>query len=450
MNENCKYLTLDNCLILTVNENNDLITNGRLIIRDNIIEAVGTADTLTAKGTVKDMGGRIIMPGLINTHTHSPSVLFRGLADDKFLHEWLTQYMWPAEKHLNEESTYNGSRLAYLEYLTNGMTTNVDMWYFADSIAKAADESGLRSFIAPGIFAFATPQSDHSLEDAENFLKRFYAQPKEKLENTRVYPCVGPHDVYSTTPELLKECVKLSEKYDTMIHMHISETQRDNDEALELYHKTPTKVAEDAGIFTRPTLFAHCIFLTDEDMDIFHKHNASVSFNPVTNLKLCEGILPIPKLREKKVNVSVGVDGAQSNNSLNLCSDTKTGIIVQKCTAQNPCCLNSIDAIRMMTIDGAKAVGMEDKIGSLEAGKLADIISIDVNTPAMTPLLRKTTENICSHIIYTDIQVNDVIVDGEILLENKECRRVNAQEIMETAQKTADEIIQLIDRKGGQ
>jgi 5-methylthioadenosine/S-adenosylhomocysteine deaminase len=301
--------------------------------------------------------------------------------------------------------------------------------------------------IAPGIFSFATGQSDHSFQDAADYLERFYSQPKEVLETTRVIPCVGPHDIYSTTPELLEDCVALAEKYDAMIHMHISETQRDNDESMERYGKTPTEVAEGAGIFKRRALFAHCIFLTDTDMDIFHKYDASVSFNPVTNLKLCEGILPIPKLKEKGVNVTIGVDGAQSNNSLNLLSDTKTGIIMEKLAANNPCSLTAMEAIRMITINGAKAIGMEDQIGSLEIGKKADLISIDVNTPAMTPILRKTAENLSSHVIYTDTQINDVMVDGEFLLRDKKCCRVNPEEIMEKAQEAANYIIQQVDKK---
>ena len=444
---NKNYLTLDNCMILTVNKNYDFIPDGRIVICDDTIEQVGEKDSVSPVGTVIDMQGRLIMPGLINTHTHSPSVLFRGLADDKFLYEWLTEHMWPAEKHLNAERTYLGSRLGYLEYLLNGMTTNVDMWYFGESISKAADESGLRAVIAPGIFAWASPESDDSLKACADYLERFFSQPEDVLQKTRVIPCVGPHDIYSTTPELLEECVALSKKYDTMIHMHISETQRDNDDAMKRFHMTPTEVAEKAGIFTRPALFAHCIFLTEGDMEIFHKYDASVSFNPVTNLKLCEGILPIPMLNEKKVNVTVGVDGAQSNNSLNLLSDIKTGVIMEKLAAENPCSITAIDAIRMITINGAKAIGMEDKIGSLEPGKLADLISIDLNVPAMTPILRKTAENLSSHVIYADRQINDVMVGGEFLLRDKKCCRVNPEEIMQKAQEAANYIIEQIDKK---
>lgn len=444
--DNKNYITLDNCMILTVNENNDFIPDGRIVICNDTIEQIGDKDKIETVGTVIDMQGRLVMPGLINTHTHSPSVLFRGLADDKFLHEWLTEHMWPAEKHLNAERTYYGSSLGYLEYLLNGMTTNVDMWYFGESISKAADESGLRAVIAPGIFAWATPESDHSLQDCADYLERFYSQSEEVLKKTRVIPCVGPHDIYSTTPELLTQCVELAEKYNTMIHMHISETQRDNDESMERFHMTPTEVAEKSGVFKRLALFAHCIFLTESDMEIFHKHGASVSFNPVTNLKLCEGILPIPMLNEKGVNVTVGVDGAQSNNSLNLLSDIKTGVIMEKLAAENPCSITAMDAIRMITINGAKAIGMEDKIGSLEAGKLADLISIDLNVPAMTPILRKTAENLSSHVIYADRKINDVMVGGEFLLRDKKCCRVNPEEIMKNAQDAANYIIEQIDK----
>lgn len=446
MTETNNYITLDHCIILTVNENNDCIADGRIVIHNSTIESLGAPDEVEAKGKVYDLKGRIVMPGLISTHTHSPSVLFRGLADDKYLHEWLTEYMWPAEKHLTHELTYAGSRLAYLEYLANGMTTNVDMWYFSDAVSQAAEESGLRSFLSSAVFAFPSPQSEHSLQDTADYLSRFNSRSKAARKASRVYPCVGPHDIYSTNPPLLKECVQLAKQYNTMIHMHISETQRDNAEAFSLYNMSPTQVAEEAGIFECRTLFAHCICLSEEDMDIFHKYNASISYNPVTNLKLSEGILPIPKLREKGINVSVGVDGAQSNNSLNLLADIKTGVLIQKVTEMNPCILNAVDAIRMITIHGARAVGMEHMIGSLEVGKRADLITIDIDTPAMTPILHKTTENISSHIIYTDTSINDVMVDGEFLMKDKEYCRINAKEVMHEAQKAADYITKKIDK----
>lgn len=435
------YITLENCIILTVNERNDCIADGRIIIHEGVIEQIGASGEVEALGRIYDLEGRIVMPGLISTHTHSPSVLFRGLADDKYLHEWLTQYMWPAEKHLTHELAYAGSRLGYLEYLSNGMTTNVDMWYFSDDISRAADESGLRSVLASAVFGFPSPQSENSLQDTADYLARFHSHSGSRKKGSRVYPCVGPHDIYSTTPALLKECVQLARQYDTMIHMHISETRRDNDEAFALYHMSPTRVAEEAGIFDCRPLFAHCIYLSEEDMDIFNRYHASVSYNPVTNLKLCEGILPLHRLREKGINVTVGVDGAQSNNSLNLLADTKTGVIIQKVTEMDPCVLTAVDAVRMITINGARSIGMDHLIGSLEPGKQADLITIDVDTPAMTPILQKTAENISSHIIYTDTAVNDVMVDGEFLMKDKECCRVNADEILRDAQKAADYIM---------
>lgn len=438
MTENSNYLTLNNCIILTINSNNDCIPNGRILIKNNKIEDLGPENDVPQKGKTYDMGGRIVMPGLINTHTHSPSTLFRGLADDLVLREWLTKHMWPAEKNLTAEFAYYGSRLAYLEYLSNGMTTNMDMWYFANSVATAAHESGLRSLVAAGIFAFPSPQSDNSIVDAEDFLRQSTNSKNAIFSNSRVIPCLGPHDVYSTTPSLLKATAELSAKYDTLIHMHLSETKKDQEEAIALYNMTPAQVAEEAGIFERPTLCAHCIHLSQYDMDIFQKHHVSISYNPVTNLKLCEGILPIPQLRQRGITVSIGVDGAQSNNSLNLKSDAKTGVLMQKYANLDPCSMDAISAVRMMTIDGAKALGMESLIGSLEKGKYADIISIDLHTPSTTPLLATDTARICSHLIYTNTSINDVIVDGEFLMKNKNYCKVDEKEIIADAQKVAD------------
>ena len=202
LTETNHYITLDHCIFLTVNEYNECSADGRIVIHESTIESLGTPDEVEARGKVYDLKGRIVMPGLISTHTHSPSVLFRGLADDKYLHEWLTEYMWPAEKHLTHELTYAGSRLAYLEYLGNGMTTNVDMWYFSDAVSQAAEESGLRSFLSSAVFAFPSPQSEHSLQDTADYLARCYSRPEAVRKASRVYPCVAVSYTHLTLPTI--------------------------------------------------------------------------------------------------------------------------------------------------------------------------------------------------------------------------------------------------------
>lgn len=443
------YLTLDNAMILTVDSCDRFYANGRIVIRDHVIEEIGPSEQIASRGRTVDMSGRLLMPGLINTHTHSPSVLFRGLKDDTYFRDWLEHYMWPAEKHLNAQRVQAGSRLAYLEFLLNGMTTNVDMWYFGDSVARAASESGLRSLLAVGIFSFPTPQSDHSLEDAEDILERAKGGDLSGDAFGRVVPCIGPHDVYSTTPELLSACEKLASRYNAFVHMHLSETQGDNEEVLRRFGRRPAEIVEAAGLMEHPCLFAHCNHLSDSDREIFARHGAAVSFNPVTNLKLCEGILPIPDLRRRGITVGVGTDGAQSNNSLDLVSDMKTGLIVQKYQVDDPAVLTARDAVRMMTIDGAKAIHMDDRIGSLETGKRADIIGIDMTQPGMTPLLRMDAEHVCSHVVYASRKVTDVLVDGEFLLRDGRCLRVDPEEVKAAAAAGARAIISEMDAEAG-
>lgn len=434
-------IVLKNCLIVTVDKEDNYFHNGMLIIRNGIIDYVGPQIDYPTDYSVIDMSGKIIMPGLINTHTHSPAALFRGVGDDLFLMDWLQNYMWPVEKNMTAEDAYHGSRLSYLEFLRNGMTTNVDMWYFSDAVAQAAMSVGLRAVVAAGVFAWATPESADSLRDADDFVAKYI----DKSAETFIYPCYGPHDAYSNTSDTLREVVKLSKARNTIIHTHLSETEENNEQILEEHGVTPTRFYEQNGVFERKVLAAHGIWLTDEDLKIFHENDAYVSYNPVSNLKLCDGILPVHRLKEAKVGFSLGVDGAQSNNSLDLLSDQKTGVLIQKMAVNDPTFFPARDAVRMITIDGAASIGMENEIGSLEQGKQADIISLDFSDVNLTPYSEDIPGQIYSHITYsaTGANVSDVFVAGKQLLKNKEVIHSNPDEIKKQAEITSKRLYSL-------
>ena len=430
--------TLSNCKVVTVDALDHYYREGRVIIENGRIQAVGAANEIPIQGQEFNLGGRILMPGLVNTHTHSPSSIFRGLADDLPLRIWLEEHMWPAEKNLTADLALLASRLSYLEYLTNGMTTNVDMWYFAESVMQAAKESGLRSFIAAGIFSFPSPESDDSLGAAEAFLAR---QCSEIPPESRVRPAVGPHDAYSCSPEILSRTAALAKNYGVLTTIHLSEAKGDNEEILQKYGVSPTRYMEECGLFENPVVCAHGIYLSGEDLDILHRHNVGISYNPVSNMKLCDGVLPLKHLMEKKVPVSIGVDGAQSNNSLSLLADIKTGVLLQKITMNDPAFFTAGQAVHMMTIDGAAAVGMADQIGSIEVGKRADLITLDVDFPGFTPLDDRDIDHVYSHIIYTSPRVNDVFVDGEILMRDKLPLRVNAEKTVQDLKHAAKALL---------
>jgi len=406
-----------------------------VVIKDGLIDYAGPEIEIEPEGERIDMKGKIVMPGLVNTHTHSPAALFRGFADDLFLMDWLQHYMWPMEKNLTAQFAYDGASLSYLEFLKNGMTTNVDMWYYADSLAQAAMRIGLRAVIAAGIFTWSTPESDHSLRDADDFVAKY----RSTSAVSYIYPCYGPHDAYSCSREILRETAKLAAKRDTIIHAHISETQQNNEELFAKEGVSPTRYMQREGIFDQHVLGAHCIYLSDEDIDIFHESGACVSYNPVSNLKLCDGILPLQLLMKGNVGVSLGIDGAQSNNSLDLLADLKTGVLIQKMSQNDPTFFPARQAVRMVTIDGARAIGMENEIGSIEKGKLADIISLDTRDVNLAPCLHDFPEQIYSHITYSALgsNVSDVFVGGKQLLKDKKTLYLDTGEILETAQKAS-------------
>ena len=419
--------TLENCIIVSVDSKNNFFPNGKIIVDGERIVYAGDMNGAKSIGRQFDMKKRIVMPGLVNTHTHSPSSVFRGYADDYPLRIWLEEHMWPAEKQLTAEFTLYASRLSYLEYLTHGMTTNIDMWYFSDQVYTAALESGLRSFVAAGIFSFPSPESNTPLEVARSFVESHETKP---AYNTRVIAALGPHDAYSCSPEILSDVAEIAKRTEAMITIHLSEASGDNKEIMAKYGVSPAEYLRNLGIFENHVIAAHCIHLSDSDLNILATHNVNISYNPVSNMKLCDGIMPYTKAKERGINITLGVDGAQSNNSLDMFSDVKIGVLLQKLRNGDPASMTAEEANRMMTIRGAEAIGMSEMIGSNEVGKKADLISIDTNTPGFTPLYPISVERAYSHIIYSNVSVNDVIVDGEFLLKDKVPTRVDIQELI--------------------
>lgn len=437
MNKNT--FTLTNCIILTMDEKDTNYPSGSIIIEGNLIIDIGSSSEIQPKGEIYDMKGKILMPGFVNTHTHSPSPLCRGMADDLELMDWLKNRIWPIEKNLTDEIAFWGSSLSFLEFLESGVTTFADQYFFADSIAEAAKNSGLRGFIAPTVFTNASPETKDTIQAAVNFIEKY----KGKENETLIYPCIGPHAPYSCSKEILMKVRDISSKYDILIHTHISETLNENREIYEQTGLSPTQYLDSLGILDQKTLAAHCIHMDKKDIQIFKKKKVSVSYNPISNLKLVSGFMPMKEMLENDILISIGTDGAQSNNSLDLLSDLKTGVLIQKQINNDATFLRSRDALRMITINGAKALGMGHMIGSLEKGKLADIISMDLNNSNMRPLHKNCTDNVFSAVVYSAKGTNicDVIVNGKFLLRDRKVKNVDKQEILKQAQKSAEYIM---------
>lgn len=405
--------SLVNGTIVTVDGEDRVIPDGTVVVEKGIITAVGPSDQLKPRGESYDMKGQIVMPGLVNTHTHSVSPLFRNMADDLKLMDWLQKVIWPAESHLTPEHAYWGARLAFLEFVDCGITTCADQYYFASEVAKAVSDSGITCLLSPSVFTNASAEAGNTLETALEVITAYSGKETE----TGVIPAIGPHAPYSVSGELWREVAAAAERYGLIIHTHISETLDEQQIIRERENRTPTEFLADCGVFEHPVLAAHCVHLTDGDMEIFRQADAAVTYNPISNLKLVSGIMPLRRLWEHGITVSIGTDGAQSNNSLDLISDLKTGILIQKQAQEDAAFFTAREAVRMATIDGAKSIGMEAKIGSLEVGKRADIVTIDTVAGLNVPFHPTLPDHVFSAIVYDSAgpKVSNVIAGGRFL-----------------------------------
>jgi 5-methylthioadenosine/S-adenosylhomocysteine deaminase len=431
--------SLINCTILTMDREDTYYSSGTIIIEEGRISEIGQSDKIIPKGTVIDMKQKIVLPGLINTHTHSPSPLFRGMADDLSLMDWLKKILWPAERNLTGDTAYWGTSLTCLEFIQSGITTFADQYFFSEYVAEAVQNSGLRGFIAPSVFTNGSPETSDTIQAAISFIEKY----KGREDQTLVYPCIGPHAPYSCSDEILKEVARIADAYDLIIHTHISETMDENSEIYEATGLTPTQYLDSMGIFDGKVLAAHCIHLNQKDMQILKEKNVCVSYNPVSNLKLVSGIMPLKELTDREILVSIGTDGAQSNNSLDLLKDLKIGVLIQKQQYNDATYISAKEALKMITINGAKALHMDHEIGSLERGKKADIIALDIQDANINPLHRSCVNNIYSAVVYTadGSNVSDVIVNGKILMRNSELLNMNKAEIINQSHKAAEEVL---------
>ena len=422
--------TIYNATIITVDEKDNFYSNGAMVVKDGIITDIGKKENIKFKGKKIDMHGKIVMPGLINAHTHTHSPLFKNILDDMKLMDWLKKGLWPLEKKIMADDARVATACSCLEFIKNGITTYADQVFYANDVAEIANKSGLRCFLAATVLTDGCAETMDTVNIAEEFIKDW------KQKQTLVYPCIGPHAPYSVSEEDWKKVIKIAEKYNVLIHTHISETQDENNEIMLKHNFTPTQWLDKIGIFRQKTLAAHSIHLTDKDIEIYKNNNVCAVYNPVSNLKLVSGIMPIEKMYKKGITVAIGTDGAQSNNSMDLLQDVKIGALLQKQKQDDATFLNSRTAIRMLTIDGAKALGIDKIIGSLEKGKSADFITFNNNSINFIPLDVKNLKNIYTTIIYTAIgtDVADTVVAGKWLMKDRKVMTLEEIEILRTIQ----------------
>ena len=377
---------------------------------------------------VIDATGFIVMPGLINTHTHIAMALLRGISDDVPLMEWLNEHIWPVEAHMGYNEILIGAKLGALEMLKGGTTTFVDMYPYEEAVAEASEEAGIRAVVSPCAMDFRMP---HFEEDWRAVQKRF-------SNSNLVSMMIGVHAIYTCSPENMKHAMELSEQLYTGIHIHHSETKDEEKTVRERYNANPTEHLVNVGLIKRPTLAAHCVYMSDEDITAFAENNVSVAYNPQSNMKLASGIAPIAKMLDAGVNVSIGTDGASSNNDLDMWDEMRTASLLQKVNTMNPCVLTAYQVLQMATVNGAKAIGKEGELGILQEGALADIILVDFEKPHLYP-----HTNLISELVYSchASDVDTVIVNGEIVVENRKCTTMDETKVCTDAQNTIEKLL---------
>jgi 5-methylthioadenosine/S-adenosylhomocysteine deaminase len=402
--------------VLTMDKHFTVIKNGAIAVDHGRIASVGTADDVLARYCSDQIIGGdkfIAFPGLINTHTHSPMVYFRGLADDLPLKEWLEEHIWPAEKKwLSPEFVADAAELAFLEMVKSGITACNDMYFYGDEIATTAKKIGMRAVVGAGILDFPTRTAQNPaeyLEMAEAFIGNWKG-------DGLITPCVAPHSAYACSPETLRKAKALSEKHGVPLHIHLSETEWEVGEMMALYRTRPVTFLDSMGFFDESVTAAHCIWVEDEEIEILAKRGVGVAHCMESNLKLASGFAPVVSMLAQGIRVTFGTDGAASNNDLNILSEMSTTAKVHKALSKDPTVLNARRVMLMATRWGAEALGLADLIGSIEAGKAADIVLADMRKPHLTPMY-----DLYSHIVYSmsAADIDSVLINGKLIMRGR-------------------------------
>ncbi len=416
--------------VVTMNGTFDVIRNGAVAVGGNRIIDVGDAGSVLRKypaATVRAGEGRALLPGLVNTHTHAAMVLFRGLADDLPLKEWLERHIWPAENRwLGGEFVSDAVALACLEMLKAGVTTYNDMYFFGDRTAEITRSMGMRAVLGVGILDFpsvAAETQDQYFANAERFIERW-------KDDEYIAPCIAPHASYTCGPDTLRRARNLADRLSVPLHIHLSETAWEVEEILRRYGRRPVDHLDQIGFLGPDVVAVHCVHVSHDEIGTLASRGVGVSHCIESNLKLASGIAPVPAMIRAGIRVGFGTDGAASNNDLNILGELSTAAKVHKAVAGDPTALDAKTALLMATRWGAEILGMGETTGSIEKGKCADIISVNLQRPHMTPLY-----DICSHLAYSAMasDVDMVVIGGKTVVEGGAVVAGSEEEIMSRA-----------------
>jgi len=411
---------------LTVKEDHDLY------IKDGVIACISpcispikvNSDDIEESHVVQiiDGAGKIAFPGFVNAHTHLSMVLFRGLADDLPLKEWLEKEIWPIEKNLKPQEVYWFALLGIAEMIRSGTTAFADMYFYMDEVARAVEESGMRALLACGIIAESyDAHGRKEIETARNLIVDWHGKA-----NGRINVALAPHAPYTCGCEILEKTRDIAVSAGVMIHTHLSETADEVKRSYADLGMSPVKYLASLDLFSVPILAAHCVHVNEEDIALLAEHNVMVVHNPTSNAKLASGIAPVVQMKAVGVNVALGTDGAASNNNLDMLEEMRLATLLQKVTTKDPTTIPAIEALRMATCSGATAIGIGELAGTLTVGKRADIVLMDIDKVNMLP-----SYDYISDLVYAanSQAITDVIVDGQIVMERGNLTTIDEERV---------------------
>jgi 5-methylthioadenosine/S-adenosylhomocysteine deaminase len=423
--------------LIPVQPANTVLDHQAVLIQGDRIAAIVTreeADRRYRAKEVIDLPDHVLLPGLINTHGHAAMSLFRGMADDLPLMTWLNDHIWPAEgAFISEEFIADGTQLAMAEMLRTGTTTFSDMYFFPEIVAQLAHDAGMRAQVCFPLLDFPTPWGS----GPEEYLVKGRAFIEQWQDNAFISPAIGPHAPYTVSDGPLTEAVALSKETGAAIQIHLHETAFEVAEAMEKTGKRPMARMADLGLLGPNTQCVHMTQIDDADLGLLQSSGAHVIHCPESNLKLASGLSPVQRMRKAGVNVAIGTDGAASNNDLDLFGELGTAAMLAKAVAEDASALSAHEALAMATIAGARAIGREDELGSLEAGKLADVIAVDLSDPFLQPVYDPA-----SHLVYSrhGRQVSHSWIGGVPQVQNGDLTRIDVPDLMLRVQNWANRI----------
>ena len=431
-------LLLYNGTILTLTQDK-IIEGGFVAITDGIIFEIGKGyrGQFQPKETW-DLNNSLLMPGLINTHTHAAMVFFRGLADDLPLMDWLERYIFPAEsKNVNQELVYLGTLLACAEMIRSGTTTFCDMYIFEKEVAKAAKKAGMRAVVGEVLYDFPSPNVKSSQEGLQ-----YTADLIEEWKNDPlITPAVEPHATYTCSAELIKRCKELADSYGVPLIIHLSETESEVKLVQEKYGLSPVFFLDHLGVLSERLIADHCVKITEDEMELLKRYEVKIAHCPESNMKLASGVAPVPELLSRGILVGLGTDGCASNNNLDMFQEMDTAAKLHKVYRGDPTTMDAVSVVKMATINGAKVLGLGNNVGSIEVGKKADLIVIDLNKPHLIPLY-----NYYSQIVYAvnGADVVGSIINGKIVMRDGKVLTIDEIMVMGEVQRIAKKVVKSI------